>query len=298
MISRYRILLIIFLLILTVAGGTYTYRLYRSFLTLPEEETLTEEGEEEPFPFDHFDILLLGLDGRDGLNDRTDTIILLSIDTVQKKGRLLSIPRDTRVQLRPGSYDKINAAYVYGGVDLAKQATGDLLKTHIDRFAAINFDGVVDLVNILGGVEVDVPVRMYVPLEGIDLQAGPGQLLNGADALAYMRYRGTSGGDMDRIVRQQEVLVKLAKNLFTLKNILNIRRFLETALDKMDTDLTISELAALASISSVIVENGIETYVLPGVNRIVDSLWYFLPDLDTFRNDLAQKELPSTASGR
>ena len=255
-------------------------------MQLPEEETLNNDEEEEPFPFDRFDILLLGLDGREGLNDRTDTIILLSIDAVNKKGTLLSIPRDTRVQLKPGSYDRINAAYVYGGVDLAKQAVGELLQTHIDRFAAINFEGVVDLVDLLGGVEIDVPVRMYVPLEGIDLQKGDAQVLNGEDALAYMRFRGTSGGDMDRVVRQQEVLVKLAKDLFTFKNILNIRRFLETALEKMDTDLSLNELTALASISSEIIENGIETYVLPGDNRKIDSLWYFIPDLEAFRKDL------------
>jgi LCP family protein required for cell wall assembly len=233
--------------------------------------------------------LLLGLDGRKGLNDRTDTIILLSIDMVNQKARLLSIPRDTRIELKPGSYDKINAAYVYGGVDLARQVTGNLLGARVDRFAAINFEGVVEMVDLLGGVEMDVPVRMYVPLEGIDLQKGP-QTLDGQDALAYMRYRGTAGGDMDRMARQREVLIQLAKNMFKVNNIPNLNRFFGMALEKMDTNLTLNELTAIAGISGQIIDNGIEAYGLPGENKKINGIWYFIPDIDQLRADLSRDE--------
>jgi LCP family protein required for cell wall assembly len=276
------IALLILFAALAAGAGLSGYFVRRNYLELPEEEVRDETQE---FAFDRFDILLLGLDGRERLNDRTDTIILLSIDNREKKARLLSIPRDTRVEMKPGAYDKINAAYVYGGVDLVKQMTEDLLGTRIDRYAAVSFEGVVELVEMAGGVEVDVPVRMYVPLEGIDLQKGP-QTLNGQDALAYMRYRGTAGGDMDRMARQQEVLTKLAKDMLSLGQIPNLTRYFETALRVMDTDLTLSDMTAVAGVSAQLVEQGIDTYVLPGENRLIDSIWYFLPDMEQLRKDL------------
>ena len=294
--KRVTITAVSILLIIAIGCGVTAYIIHRNYLVLPEAGTLYTE-EEESFPFDKFDILLLGLDGRDDLNDRTDTIILLSIDSSIKKGRILSIPRDTRVQLRQGSYDKINAAYVYGGAELTKKAVGELLNVYVDRVAIVDFEGVVDLVNMLKGVDVDVPVRMYVPLEGIDLKAGP-QHLDGEDALAYMRFRGTAGGDIDRIVRQQEVLVKLAKKLFTFSHIFNISRFIETALEKMDTDLAFNELTALASIAPQLIENGLEVYVLPGENRKIDSIWYYLADVGALRDEFNQAATPALTAGR
>jgi LCP family protein required for cell wall assembly len=278
------ILTLVLLAALAVGAGMSGYFFHKNYLELPEEEVRVE-NETQEYVFDRFDILLLGLDGREGLNDRTDTIILLSIDNERKKARLLSIPRDTRIEMKPGAYDKINAAYVYGGVDLAKQATEELVGTRIDRYAAISFDGVVELIDMVGGVDVDVPVRMYVPLEGIDLQKGP-QTLNGRDALAYMRYRDTSGGDMDRMARQQEVLVTLAKDMLKLGQLPNLTRYFEAALRIMDTDLTLNEMTAVASVSVQLMEQGIETYVLPGENKKIDSIWYFIPDMEQFRKDL------------
>jgi LCP family protein required for cell wall assembly len=288
--KRVLIALLILFAVLAAGAGISGYFFQQNYLELPEEE-VREENETQEYAFDRFDILLLGLDGREGLNDRTDTIMLLSIDNREKKARLLSIPRDTRVELKPGSYDRINAAYVYGGVDLARQAVEELLNTRIDRYAAISFEGVVELIDMVGGVDMDVPVRMYVPLEGIDLQKGP-QTLNGRNALAYMRYRGTVGGDMDRMARQQEVLVTLAKNMLRLGQLPNLTRYFEAALRIMDTDLTLNEMTAVAGVSVQLMEQGIDTYVLPGENKIIDSLWYFIPDMEQFRKDLAAQPSP------
>jgi LCP family protein required for cell wall assembly len=286
---------LILLAALAAGAGISCYFFRQNYLELPKEE-VREENETREYAFDRFDILLLGLDGREGLNDRTDTIILLSIDNREKKARLLSIPRDTRIEMKPGAYDKINAAYVYGGVDLVRQVTEELLNTRIDRYAAISFEGVVELIDMVGGVDVDVPVRMYVPLEDIDLQKGP-QRLNGRDALAYMRFRGTLGGDMDRMERQQEVLVTLAKDMLRLGQIPNLTRYFEAALRIMDTDLTLNEMTAVAGVSVQMMEQGLDAYVLPGENKKIDGIWYFIPDMEQFGKDLeAQRSDENGAS--
>ena len=79
--------------------------------------------------------------------------------------------------------DKINAAYAYGGLELTQQTVSDFLGIKLDRYAIIDFKSLVSLVDAVGGLEIDVPVRMYVPLEGIDLQPGL-QHLNGEQVLA------------------------------------------------------------------------------------------------------------------
>jgi anionic cell wall polymer biosynthesis LytR-Cps2A-Psr (LCP) family protein len=103
-----------------------------------------------------------------------------------------------------------------------------------------------------------------------------------------MRYRGTAGGDMDRMARQQAVLIQLAQNAFKLNNIPNLGRFFDMALEKMDTNLTLNELTAIAAVSERVLDNGIETYVLPGEGKMMNAIWYFIPDIDQLREDLGR----------
>lgn len=278
-------LLIIFALIATIY---FAYDYYFRLPLLPHGEqgggetvgqnNATDPGEADEFR--DFNILVLGLDGRAGLNDRTDTIILASLDGENKKARLLSIPRDTRVKIK-GGWDKVNAAYVYGGVELAKKTISDFLGIEIDRYVIINFNGLIKMVNEVGGITVNVPVRMYKPLEGIDLQPGL-QELNGEQVLAYARYRGTSGGDIDRARRQQQVLKLLAEKVLSTYNPNRLVGLLEIAKKEMKTDLSMKEMIALARLAGPVMENGLITEVLPGTNKLIDEIWYWEADLSQY----------------
>jgi LCP family protein required for cell wall assembly len=139
-------------------------------------------------------ILVLGGDYRKGEVGRTDTILLVFLDTKEKTVHILNIPRDTYVNIAgKGIKTKINHAFAYGGVDMAKETVENFLNIEIDHYVDTDFDGFVSLIDALGGVQVDVEKRMYYPAENIDLQKGL-QTLDGEQALAYVRYRSDGLG--------------------------------------------------------------------------------------------------------
>ena len=259
-----------------------------SYFVLPEPEVKPPEVEGAPPPpavvvgLDKFDILLLGLDSREGepeLGSRSDTILLVTIDPEEKHARILSIPRDTRVRYRD-RWRKITEVYSVGGVEASLQAVEDLLDMAIDRYAVVDFKGVIELVDLMGGVVVDVPVDMYKPFENIDLKKGPAQHLNGYDTLAYVRYRGGKLTDMERSERQKEVLLQLVDKILSPTNIFKLPTVARTALSYMDTNVSLQEILALAKIGRTILSNGVENQVLPGINDEYNGGWYYVPFLE------------------
>lgn len=267
---------LIFLGIFLVAG----YLAYDHYFTLPfsRQQPVTEETPVKP-EFTKFNVLLLGLDGRQGVNSRADTIIVASLDGSNNQARLLSIPRDTRVKIK-GGWDKINAAYAYGGVELTRDTVSDFLGVPIDRYAVIDFVSLVKMVDAVGGIEVDVPVRMYVPLEGIDLKPGK-QHLTGEQVLAYSRFRGTIEGDIDRARRQQEVVQILLQEALKAENLPRLAELVEIVKENVETDLSAKEMISLARIAPAVMDKGLSAQVLPGRNKKIDGIWYWEPDLAT-----------------
>ena len=251
-------------------------------LSSPSSSPVSDSAEENG---DKFNILLLGLDGREGLNDRSDTIILVSLDEKNKKAQLLSIPRDTRVKVR-GKLDKINAAYAYGGVDLSLKTVSNFLGVHIDRYVIIKFDGLVKLVDLAGGIDVHVPTRMYKPSEGIDLYPGD-QHLDGEQVLAYTRFRNDKYGDLDRARRQQEALQLLATKILKEKSLSQLVEFINLAFEEVETDLSMREMVALARLASPVLENGVVTKILPGQSVKINEIWYYEADLANLPEVLA-----------
>ena len=278
---------------LAVLLGYRAYDTYFSLTFAPGKTAATEAGQEAKPAFLKFNVLILGVDGREGLNPRSDTIILASLDGETKTASLLSIPRDTRVKIK-GSWDKINAAYAYGGADLAKKTVSAFLGVTIDRYAVLNFESLIELVDLAGGIEVDVPVRMYVPDEGIDLKPGK-QHQNGEQVLAYARFRGTKNGDIDRAARQQEVIKLLAQKLLDSGNIMKIPELLNAVKDNLETDLTVKEMIALTRLAPDVLEKGLASKVLPGRNKKIDGLWYWEPELQGLDDIFALPERPALA---
>ena len=195
------------------------------FAPIANAPLLGSPGGETPPPAwtgnERLNVLLLGIDSRPGdtSTQNTDTMIVLSLDPLNKTAAMLSIPRDVYIN-RPGMLtDKVNAAYALGGPDLAKRAVEDLLGIHINSYALVDFDAFTKIVNSVGGVIVDVkrPLRdesYPTPdygVERLDITAGP-QLMDGALALHYARSRHDSN-DYSRAVRQQQVLSALRQRL-------------------------------------------------------------------------------------
>jgi len=124
--------------------------------------------------------VLLGSDARAGETSRSDTVLI-----AEAGGGMLSVPRDTLVGIPGVGEDKLNSAFAYGGPDLTVRTLENLTEVPIDNYAVINFSGVEDVVNALGGVTVEVEQQIDVGIEGQKFSISPGtQGLNGAQALA------------------------------------------------------------------------------------------------------------------
>jgi len=174
---------------------------------------------------ERLNVLLLGIDtrGPGGDTQNTDTVIVLSLDPVNKTGAMLSIPRDTYVKIPGHGSDKINSAYSYGGpakgAELARQTVEDLLGVQIHTYALLDFEAFDALVDGVGGLLIDVkrPIRdesyptPEYGVERVEILAGP-QSMDGEQALRYARTRHDSN-DFRRARRQQDVIAAFRTRL-------------------------------------------------------------------------------------
>jgi polyisoprenyl-teichoic acid--peptidoglycan teichoic acid transferase len=165
-------------------------------------------GGAQEVPDGPLNVLVLGVDERpdsDVEGSRTDTIMLVQVVPKTGEVKLLSVPRDLLVEIEPGEEDRINAAYSYGGIEETMGALQGYAQVPIEHYAVVDFEGFRDVINAMGGVEIDVEDEIppkYGIKDGL-------QTLNGAQALFYARYRKTTGGDLDRIERQQRLIAAL-----------------------------------------------------------------------------------------
>ena len=156
-----------------------------------------------------FTVLLLGSDARaddPSMGARTDTIILCRVDPTQNIISMISIPRDTKIEIEGVGTEKFNAAYTYGGASGTIAAVKKLCGVDIDHYAEINFEGLVSLVDAIGGVDVYVDEEVNDPDAGdVVIPAGE-QHLDGAAALTFSRSRAYADGDFTRVSNQRKVI--------------------------------------------------------------------------------------------
>ncbi|WP_235916092.1 LCP family protein [Antrihabitans cavernicola] len=183
--------------------------------------------------------LLVGSDSRSGLTPdqeqalatggdtgagRTDSIILIHIP---KSGRstMVSIPRDSYVDIPGNGKDKINAAFAFGGAPLLVQTVEGATGIHIDHYVEIGFDGFSGMVDAVGGIDVCLKQPMNDPLAGVNLPAGC-QKLKGPQALGFVRSRATALADLDRMNNQRQFMSSLMKKATSASTFLNPFRLL------------------------------------------------------------------------
>jgi LCP family protein required for cell wall assembly len=170
-------------------------------------------------------ILIMGLEYREGVTSHSDTMILLSIDPINKSASMLSIPRDMWVNIPGFGYGRINEAYFDGatynlpggGPELARQTVEQFIGVPIQYFAVISYQAFINFIDEIGGVSVkpDQPVTIEYFGGGSEQELVPGQqyILNGELALAYVRERKAGGSDVDRARRGQEVIMSIRKRI-------------------------------------------------------------------------------------
>lgn len=197
---------------------------------------------------DPFYMLLLGTDGRPGESSfRSDTIVLSRIDPKNKQVTLISIPRDTRVTLSNGETAKINSAHALGGPDDVVKAVNELCGIEISHYAEVSFEGMQQLVDAIGGVEVDVPDKIDDPKAG-NVVIEPGlQKLNGEEALTFCRSRAFADGDYTRMRHQRIFIAALAKQVLNNTDAATIFPLIDSLSGMVETDMSIQDIVALAN---------------------------------------------------
>ena len=198
-------------------------------------------------------MLVLGVDRRpsDGAGaGRSDTVMIVQVTPKTGKVEMLSVPRDLYVEIEPGVQDRINAAYTQGGVEQTWAVMEGFTGIPIDNYAIVDFQGFEDVVDAIGGVRVDVGQDQFPE----NWHFGEGvRRLDGDKALKYARYRGTAGGDLDRIQRQQLLLAALRRQALRWNTVTKVPRIVKVANENIDTDLGL--LNAIA-IGRALVRNG------------------------------------------
>lgn len=226
-------------------------------------------------------VLLLGCDMREGESvGRSDTIMLAFVNVEEGAINLLSIPRDTRVELAEGrGTTKINHAFAYGGVPLIKKTIENFLDVEIDRYVTVDFEGFAGVIDAFGGIDYDVEQRMYKPSENIDLQAGP-QHLDGKHALAYVRWRGTATADIGRVERQQKFMRAVLDQAVSAGSIFRAPQIINSINNCINTDFSLKELNNLLEIYKDFDEITFHSEMVPGTDDTINGLsyWVYYPN--------------------
>ncbi len=272
--KKYCIILSISVAIISTISNVYALNSYREVTNKSNENMIQSNNDKQEKKIDSSkknkgvsNILLIGIDSKNFDNvGRSDAMMILTIDDKNKSIKLTSLVRDTLVNIPGHGYEKLTHAYAYGGAKLLLDTIEQNFKISIKDYAAVNFNSFIDLVDVLGGVEVNVKENEIDHLNDVIvnsfntsnkeaeepqfIRSDGKQLLNGYQALAYARIRK---GDSiyERDTRQREVLKSIADKLVELP-ITNYPKVIKKILPYVDVNISMSKLINLAITSKEI----------------------------------------------
>lgn len=227
-------------------------------------------------------IMLLGVDERTEDVGRSDTLMFLNLS--DDKVSLLSVPRDTRVYVNRHGYQKINAAYSLGGEDLTRKTLEEFLGVDVDRYVKVNTSEFVKLIDVIGGIDIIVekPMHYEDPWDddgGLYIHLDEGlQHLDGKDAIKFVRFRD-SEGDAGRVRRQQAFMKACADRLSDPSIILKLPEIFSVAMEAVETDLTSSEMLAIAgTLKSAEDSHHVKVGTVPGYWQYIGGVSYLVPE--------------------
>ncbi|HEM5196498.1 TPA: LCP family protein [Streptococcus suis] len=256
------------------------------------------DGEEEITPIDATEpltILLMGVDmdqatrGGDWEGGRSDSMILVTVNPKTKETNMMSLTRDIMVEIAEangessGTVEKLNHSYSYGQAPMAIATIEKMMDITIDRYIEINMDGLVELVDAVGGIEVNntlgfpISISEHEPAYTSIVQPGK-QLVNGEQALVYARMRyDDPEGDIGRQRRQREVITAIIKKLLQLDGFTQYKKILTAISNNMRTNIEISPATIPNLLGYKDSVSKLNSYQLRGVDQMVDAIYYQLP---------------------
>ena len=274
-----KIVLILVILLAIIIGVTKWYIDNKfgkmQYVELDEEE-LGVSVEVSQNLSEYRNIAIFGIDARADTyskGNRSDCIIIASINNNTNEVKLVSVYRDTYVQIEGHGLDKITHAYSYGEAPLAIKTLNTNLDLNITEFVAVNFDAVKDIIDEIGGVSMNITSEEVSHISGIT-KAGAYNL-TGEQALAYSRIRYATGGDYKRTERMRDVLIAAVNKVKTF-NVTKLNNFINKVAPKIYTNITTSEMLELMPIAENFnIENSIGwPYDTKGITL---DRWYGVP---------------------
>lgn len=258
-------ILITFLIIIVAAGGTAFWYVNDKIgkmnkVDINEEQISVSDNENLT---GYRNIAIFGVDSRQddyGKGNRSDCIIIASINNKTHDVKLISVYRDTYVQIEGYGLDKITHAYSYGEAPLAIKTLNENLDLNIKEFVTVNFDSVSDAVDALGGIKMQITSAEVKYINGyIDetskvtgkkskhITSAGTYTLDGVQAVAYSRIRYTSGGDYKRTERMRDVITAMIAKLKT-KSVTQINKIADEILPKVYTNLSMTDLLSMVPV--------------------------------------------------
>ena len=250
-------------------------------------------------------ILLLGI-SEDIDSTLTDTIIVCSYNPQNQKASMISIPRDTFVgkskEFAKGS-DKINSLYSKNPERLLK-AVNNLTGLEIEYYAVVNTKALIEIVDIIGGVEFEVPINMDYddPTQDLHIHLKKGlQEINGEEAEQLLRFRLNNDGssypanygdnDFGRMKTQRAFMTETMKQTLSFFNIFKSKRIIDTVLENVDMNFDIEEVIGYIPTAIDFNVEDIESYQLPGVSERCNDLWFFVHDVQKTKELIKELEI-------
>lgn len=289
-----KVLVIVILILLALIVGTvfainyeFNKRVHRDFKTINE----SGKNDEKWVDSKSINILILGLE-----DVRTDTIMVASYNPKRNDLNIISIPRDSYIEnnYRGGAMHKINSLYgitpIKEGPERVAKEVSRILGAPINYYVLVDYDAVRNIVDAVGGVEVNIPFNMYYddptskPPLHVHFQKGPTTIM-GNQAVEYLRWRKNSDGsrgeegDVGRIKRQQDFVIKAIKKSLDPSKIHSVA---QAFFDNVETSFKLSEILSLAKTASSMDKNNISAYQAIGIPYVggVEYLWYYGNDID------------------
>ncbi|HBF9450521.1 LCP family protein [Clostridioides difficile] len=280
-----------------------------------KEDAISTESKENKFKKINgiTNILLLGTDERSSnVTTRTDTMIILTIDSVNNKIKLTSLFRDALVNIPNHNKGKLNHSYAYGGVGLLEKTIEENYNLTIDKYALVNFNDFVKIIDLLGGVEVEIKEAELkdfnkhlndIPNSSKEITSPGIKTLTGAQALSYTRIRYNSGGEQGRTERQRKVISSMAKKIKHI-SIFKYPAILNSVIKYIDTNLSFKDILNILYTANKINFNEIETLSIPfeelsKCGKYKNYGWVFRTDLELtseILNNYIFKDIPINLS--
>lgn len=291
--KKVALIILAVIIALILGGGLYAYSYIQNTMNKMDKVDISNNAEDlgvtENKNADIVNIALYGIDAAEGETGRSDSIMILTLDNVHNRIKLTSVMRDSYVDIAGHGMDKINHAYAFGGPELAIRTLNENFGLNITDFMSVNFTSMPEIIDMLGGVSIDITDEEIATGQIPGLYQSGTQLLTGEQALAYSRIRYASGNDFKRTERQRTVLNALVVKMIQ-QPVTSYPGLISDLAPYITTSLSNQEMLDMTTKYGSLAKQGIRQNRFPqdddANGQMIDGVYYLVFDIPTVREKM------------